>query len=75
LPFVETDLKALPQQMEWMISGTTIKTKFSAVYAITLFEIPALQQSGEDSFCLEFSCFVLCFKTKNEVGFGAKPQL
>jgi len=39
-----------------------------AVYAITLLEILAFRQSVEGSFCLEFSCFVLCFKTKNEVG-------
>jgi hypothetical protein len=26
-----------------------------------------------ESFCLDFSCFVLFIKKKNEVGFGAKP--
>ena len=27
-----------------------------------------------DSFCLDFSCFVLCIKAKNEVGIGAKSR-
>jgi hypothetical protein len=27
------------------------------------------------SFCLDFSCFVLCIKAKNEMGFGAKPRM
>jgi len=35
---------------------------------LPLLEIPALRQSGEESFCLDFSCFVLFIKKKNEVG-------
>jgi hypothetical protein len=27
-----------------------------------------------DSFCLDFSCFILCIKAKKEVGIGAKPR-
>jgi hypothetical protein len=46
-----------------------------SVTATTLLEIPALRQSAEGLFCLDFSCFVLCVKTKNEVGPGAKPLL
>jgi hypothetical protein len=37
---------------------------------VLLLEIPVFQQSGEGSFCLAFSCFVLFGKKKNEVGFG-----
>jgi hypothetical protein len=32
------------------------------------------RRRGEASICLDFSCFVLCIKAKNEVGFGAKPR-
>jgi hypothetical protein len=39
-----------------------------------LSEIPDFRQSGEESFCLDLSCFVLCIKAKNEVGFGVKPR-
>jgi len=44
------------------------------VLRLPLLEIPVLRQSGEESFCLDFSCFVLCIKAKNEVGIGAKPH-
>ena len=30
---------------------------------------------AEASICIDFSCFVLCIKTKNEVGMGAKPRV
>jgi hypothetical protein len=32
------------------------------------------RRRGEASICLDFSCFVLCIKAKNEVGFGVKPR-
>jgi hypothetical protein len=30
------------------------------------------RRRGEASICLDFSCFVLCIKAKNEVGFGVR---
>jgi hypothetical protein len=40
-----------------------------------LLEIPAFRQSGEESFCLDFSCFVLFGKKKNEVGVRGRSHL
>jgi hypothetical protein len=42
---------------------------------IRLLEIPAFRQSGEGSFCLDFSCFVLFIKKKNEVGARGQRHL
>jgi hypothetical protein len=42
---------------------------------VRLLEIPAFRQSGEESFCLDFSCFVLFIKKKNEVGARGRSHL
>jgi hypothetical protein len=42
--------------------------------AITLLEIPALRQSAEESFCLDFSCFVLCIPACTEVPAGEEDK-